>query len=230
LGCLFTASPAGVAQQQEKRMKKQIIAGVVLSVSVAGAAGAQEITFQWIADKGVVTAGEAVTLSLMASWDPAEVGLASTIFEVLGDDDAYAASDTIDVTESDGDTQVDFLGRNPSFRMAGTNPPYVNGDDITADPTGVDVFQLPLAFNPDFNGDNPIELFRFTWVTADDAPRMITYTSIHINADVYTDDFGSSVPYGVTVLPASFAVVPTPASLAVLSLGGMAFVRRRRQS
>lgn len=209
-------------------MKMQIIAGVGLSAFLAGAAGAQEITFQWIADTSVVTAGETVTLSLMASWDPAEVGFASSIFEVFGDDDAYAASDAIDVTESDEDTLDVFLGRNPSFRMAGTNPPYATGDDITADPTGVDVFQLPLAFNPDFNGDNPIELFRFTWVTADDTPRMITYTSIHINADVYIDDFGSSVPYGITVLPASFAVVPAPASMAVLSLGGMVFVRRRR--
>ena len=206
-------------------MKTTLIATAV--AGLAAAASAQTITFDWMADKTNVLPGETVTVTLRASWDPANVGLASTLFEIMGDDDAFASSLGIDVTEGAGDTQLSFLGRNPSFRTAGTFPPYVNGDDITADPSGIDTFQLPQQFNGNFNPDNPIDLFKFTWTTSDGTARMVTYTSVHDNADVYTDGLGSSIPYTPTINPVSWNVVPAPASAALLGLG-MVTIRRRR--
>ncbi|MCC7387412.1 MAG: PEP-CTERM sorting domain-containing protein, partial [Phycisphaerales bacterium] len=49
----------------------------------------------------------------------------------------------------------------------------------------------------------------------------------HVNNDVYTDTFGSSQGYQGVTGSTSFNVVPAPASLALLGLGGLVARRRR---
>jgi hypothetical protein len=164
-------------------------------------------TMTWIASDTEVGVNQPIILTLWATWDPAQVGFAATLYEVLGDDDAFAGSDTIDVTEDPGDTTSNFLGRNPSLRAAGTNAPYAVGDDVTADPSGVDCFQLPPAFNGDYDYTIPMQIFKMEWRTSDPTERTVSYTSPHQYFNVYNDPAGSSDAYQIVVNGTSFNVV-----------------------
>jgi hypothetical protein len=168
------------------------------------------VDLTWIASTAEASPGETVTLELWAAFDPPNTGVASSVFEIIGTD-ANNAGTTIDVTEGAGDNIGNFLGRRPTFRGPGTSPPFVVGnDDITAAPSGVDAYQFPVQFNPDFDPANPVVLFRFEWSTSDGTERTVSYNSQHGNFDVYIDDLGQSESYGVTVHPTSFNIVPGP--------------------
>jgi hypothetical protein len=183
---------------------------------LAGAAGAQTMTYFWTVttDNGDTDIGpgeDSAYLSMWALMQPEATGLAGTIYHILGIENW----DTGEVL-----SYYNLLGHG----MAGDNGSLQSNNDIT----WIESFQLPPAFNPDFDDSNPIELYRITWTTADFSVRTVRVgDGNHLNHDVYTDEFGSSVSYEGIPGVAEFTVaIPGPGGLALLGLAGGRRVRR----
>ena len=182
---------------------------------LAAAASAQTVNFVWYNDAaGPVGMGDVVTVWCEMDFSPDPgFGFTSSLFDVLGDDDAYAQGINNDET----------MGLGRYFQFAGTFNGTVAGDDIL----GTDEFQLPQAFG---GGDptNPIDVFyAFEYTVMDDTTRTVSYTSRHANVDIYQDGFGTSSAYQWDAVATSFDIIPAPASLALLGLGGLVARRRR---
>ena len=182
---------------------------------VAGIASAQTANFTWSNDApGPVAVGDVVTMTLALDFTPDPgFGFTSSLFDIVTDDDDNGYAGGINHDETMG------LGR--YFQFAGT----FDGTTVGSDIMRADEFQLPQSFG---GGDptNPIANFYvFEFTVTDDRVRTVTYTSMHDNADVYQDGFGTSVPYDAVVAGTSFDIIPAPASIALLGLG---LIRRRR--
>jgi hypothetical protein len=185
-------------------------------IAVAGlacAASAQTMTISWtVSDTGngdgIIEPGESAVLSMWAEMDPGATGFAGSIYDITG---TGLDTGTMDVY----DNLLDAL----------TDDGQLQGDNSI---TGIESFQLPPLFNPNFDASNPIELYNITWTPSDYTTRTISGGTTHVNFDVYTDDFGTNVGYDGVVNGFSFRVVPAPASLALLGLGGLVAGRRRR--
>ncbi|MDQ7014257.1 MAG: PEP-CTERM sorting domain-containing protein [Planctomycetota bacterium] len=191
------------------------LASVIAVAGIAAAASAQTVTYSWsVSDTGngdgIIEPGESALLTMIATMDPGATGFAGSIYDIIGgmnwdtgSVDSYVNS-LKDLTD-DGTLQA-------------------NGDITT-----IESFQLPPAFNGNFISDNPIELYNITWTPNDYSARTVEVGDAnHLNNDVYTDDFGTSIPYAGVDGTASFSVVPAPASMALLGLGGLVATRRRR--
>ncbi len=159
---------------------------------------------------GVVEPGESAVMTMWAEMDPGATGFAGSIYDIAGDAD-WAAG-----------TVVSY----DNFLDALTNDGTLGANNVI---TGIESFQLPPLFNPNFDASNPIALYQIVWTPADYTGKFVTFSSQnHLNFDVYTDDFGTSVPYNGEVFSGLIKVVPAPASLALLGLGGLVAGRRRR--
>jgi hypothetical protein len=180
---------------------------------LAGAAGAQTMTYFWTVttDDGDtdVQPGETAYLSLWAHMEPEETGFAGSIYDILGIRDW----DTGEVVQ-----HWNHLQDIPNNGILQANNDILN----------IETFQLPEAFNPTFDSNNPVELFTIWWATDDYVPREIEVGDAdHLNNDVYTDEFGTSVSYKGVPGVARFTVnIPAPGALALL---GLAAVRRARR-
>lgn len=192
------------------------LASLIAVAGIAAAASAQgTITYSWsVSDTGnadgVIEPGESALLTMVATMDPGRTGFAGSIFDIVGgmnwDTGSVDSYDNLlDALTDDGTLQA-------------------NGDI-----TGIEAFQLPPLFNPDFVGDNPITLYQITWTPNDYTARDVSVADAnHLNNDVYTDTFGTSVSYTGVPGAGTFSVVPAPASMALLGLGGLVAGRRRR--
>jgi hypothetical protein len=196
------------------RAKQLTMCAVMLGM--AGVCQAQDAYFTWSNDSppgGIIGVGATVILTLEATWTPDPgFGFGDSLFDIIGDDIDNGGSLNHD----------EALGFGPYFPgAAGTTV----GDDII----GIDEYQLPQAFG---GGDptNPISLFyTFEYTVVDDEVREVTYTSVHQNADIYQDAFGTAIPYNIHVTPTTFGInIPSPSGVALLGLGGFIAVRRRR--
>ncbi|HZW11329.1 MAG TPA: hypothetical protein VFF69_15605 [Phycisphaerales bacterium] len=178
---------------------------------LAGASGAQTMTYFWTVstDNGDtdLQPGEQASLSLWAHMDPEATGLAGTIYDIRG------------IQHWDTGDLVWYYNMFDSFgeQADGEN-------NIWA----IEAFQLPPMFNPNFSADNPIEMYRLWWTTDDYTPRVIEVGDMnHLNNDVYTDEFGTSVPYEGVPGVARFTVnIPEPWALTLLGLAAVRRVRR----
>ena len=194
------------------------IASFIVVAGIAAAAGAQTMTYNWsVTDDGngdgVIEPGESAMLTLSAAMDPdqsgTDGGFAGSIYEILGG--------------TNWDTGT--LAAHNNLLNALTDDGTLVGNDIT----NIESFQLPLFFNPFFDASNPIDIYKITWTPNDYSARSVDVSDAnHQNNDVYTDNFGTSIPYTAVVNGASFQVVPAPASMALLGLGGLVATRRRR--
>lgn len=182
--------------------------------AAAGVASAQGVmTITWSASDtgngdGIVEPGESAIMTMWAEMSPAATGFAGSIYDLNGD--ALWQAGTVDAYEN-------LLGEL-------TDDGTLNGDNSI---TNIESFQLPPAFNGNFVADNPIALYRVTWTPASYEGAFVSIDSSHVNFDVYTDDFGTSVSYTGEVFGGLIKVVPAPSSLALLGLGGL-MARRRR--
>ncbi len=191
--------------------------GLSLTVvaGLAAAASAQTLTYSWsVSDTGngdgVIEPGESALLTMSGTMDPGATGFAGSIFDIIGVSNWDTG--TVDAYEN----MLDAL----------TGPGNLQGNN---DITGIEAFQLPPLFNPQFDASNPITLYKITWTPSDYSARTVDVVDgNHLNNDVYTDTFGTSVPYQGVTGRASFQVVPAPASMALLGLGGLVAGRRRR--
>ena len=194
------------------------IASLIVVAGIAAAAGAQTMTYNWsVTDDGngdgLIEPGESAMLTLSASMDPdqsgTDGGFAGSIYEILGG--------------TNWDTGV--VAVHDNLLDALTDDGTLVGNDVT----GIESFQLPLFFNPFFDASNPIDIYKITWTPNDYTARSVDVSDAnHQNNDVYTDNFGTSIPYTAVINGANFQVVPAPASMALLGLGGFVATRRRR--
>ncbi len=188
---------------------------LIVVAGIAAAASAQgTMTISWtISDTGngdgILEPGETGVATLWAAMDPGAVGFAGSIFDLNGDaryaDGTHTFDNYLDSLTNDGTD----MG---------------NGHIVN-----IEAFQLPPLFNPNFDASNPIALGQLTYTPNSYANGVATFaTENHLNFDVYTDDFGTSVPYTGIVERGQFAIIPAPASMALLGLGGLVAGRRRR--
>jgi len=190
---------------------------LIVVAGIAAAAGAQTMTISWTysddgnAD-GIIDPGETGIATMWASMDPDQSanqgGFAGSIYDISGD-----------ARFADGTSSYNNLL--DSLTDDGTNN---GGGSIT----GIESFQLPVFFNPFFDASNPIALGILTYTPNSYAAGVANFGSTHINFDVYIDNFGTSIPYNGVVNGGSFTIVPAPASMALLGLGGLVATRRRR--
>ncbi len=191
------------------------LASVIAVAGIAAAASAQTVTYSWtVSDTGngdgVIEPGESALLTMSATMDPGATGFAGSIYDIIGGMNWDTGS--VDSYHN----ELNALTDNGTLQG--------NGDITT-----IESFQLPPLFNGDFIADNPIELYHITWTPNDYSARTVEVGDAnHLNNDVYTDDFGTSVSYEGVAGSASFRVVPAPASMALLGLGGLVATRRRR--
>lgn len=196
-------------------MNRYGIAAMALC-GLAGLASAQGVmTITWAASDtgdgdGVVEPGESAVMTMYAQMNPGETGFAGSIYAIGGDAD-WAAGTLVSY-----DNLLDDLTDDGTLGAGNTI-------------TGIESFQLPPLFNPFFDASNPIALYSLVWTPADYGSRTVTFGSTnHLNFDVYTDTSGTSVAYTGEVFPGLIKVIPAPASMALLGLGGLLGVRRRR--
>jgi len=188
----------------------------LIVAGLAAAANAQVMTMSWTVtdsgnNDGIIEPGETAVLTMYAEMDPAPaVGYAGSIFDILGVENWDTG------TVNAYSNLIDSLA---------TGPGDLQGNN---DITGIESFQLPPFFNPNYNGNNPIAIYTILWTPSDYTARTVGITSAnHANFSVYVDTFGTSVEYDGAVNGARFSVVPAPASMALLGLGGLVARRRR---
>lgn len=208
---------------------KVLVACLAAALGTTAAANAQGGTFtlDWRVN-GVnsvtVNPGDLVTVTGVATWTPAAHGLGSAQFRVTLDN--ADATDTLTYSEVLG------LGRNPALRML----PQVLADNTVAGGrtiTGaanaaIDAAQAPQIINPLFDTSNPIEVFRFILVAG--APdRTIDIGSEIAAVNLYASAQGlPTLPYTTSVDGAQISIVPAPGAAALVGIGGLLCIRRRR--
>ena len=193
-------------------------AALIAVAGVAAAAQAQSAT--WMADVNIVNDTTAEwTLSVEMAADAEFVALSAAIFDTLN----TAGSEFGDITSWEVLNSLDEL----------------TGDLTTSDGDslfGTNAGQLTV-FGP-FSSDNPIDVLKFTWEAADgftigDGPDTVSYSTstesflIWAGADKESAEAVDAIG-NVTEAEFNWTVVPTPASAALLGLGGLALARRRR--
>jgi hypothetical protein len=195
-------------------MRSVHVLTVCAAASIAAAQGT--MTYAWdVSDTGngdgFIEPGETALLTLYALMDPGATGFAGSIFEIAGDDEWQSKGAVVRI-----DNLLDSLTDNGTL----------HGDNSI---TGIEAFQLPPAFNPDFDASNPIALYQVEW-EPDFGQLPIfaeVWTQNHLNNDVYVDDFGTSVAYDGINGSTTVVIFPSPGTALVLSCGVATFARRR---
>jgi MYXO-CTERM domain-containing protein len=215
--CVSSVSDRHGERPTEEMENPMKLASLIAVAGIAAVASAQTMTYSWsVSDtgngNGTIEPGESALLTLSASMDPAPaVGFAGSIYDITG----IWGWETGTV-----DSYVNLVD------SLATGPGTLGGNN---DITGIEAFQLPPFFNAEYNADNPIALYAITWTPDDYTPRNVRVLDAnHQNNDVYTDDFGTSEGYDAASTSGRFDVVPAPASMALLGLGGLVATRRRR--
>jgi hypothetical protein len=210
-------------------MNAKILAAAVVALGSAAAANATLpiYTLNWTVngqESVSVAPGSLVLVQGFASWDPAAHGLGSNQMriELMNSN----ATDTLTYAEVLG------LGRNSLLRMMPqtfADGAIAGGRRITATGGGViDAAQLPQIMNPLYTNANPVEVFRFT-VVAGTAGRTIDIDSPITNVNLYANAQGMpTTPYEITTDGAHIQIVPAPGAAALLGLGGLVSIGRRR--
>ncbi|MCL4741036.1 MAG: PEP-CTERM sorting domain-containing protein [Phycisphaerales bacterium] len=192
---------------------------VLALAGIAGAASAQStIHWYWVVgdtgnNDGVISPGENATLNLYAQFSAPGLHYGGSIFDIKG------------TGNLDTGTYVTH-GANPKLKQLsnGDGVLQANNDILTAD-----TFQLPEFFNAGIDKSNPIWVYGMEWMPSDYTARTVSGGSTnHLNHSIYTDTFGTSKEFTPTIDGFKFDVVPAPASLALVGLGGLVAARRRR--
>jgi hypothetical protein len=209
---------------------KVLIACLAAALGSTAAANAQgTFTPDWRVN-GVnsvsVNPGDLVTVTGVASWTPAAFGLGSAQFRV----NLNNANDTDTLTYA----EILGLGRNPALRLLPqtlVDNTVAGGRTITGmGNTVIDAAQGPQIINPPFNASNPIEVFRFMFV-AGAADRTIDIGSQITAVNLYSNAQGMpTLPYTPSVDGAQISIVPAPGAAALMGIGGLLCIRRRRQN
>jgi uncharacterized protein (TIGR03382 family) len=189
---------------------------VVALLAVAGLGGmAQAQTLEWMASisNTELQPGESTTVTLSATMAGGDefVALAATIFDTVNTNGAGLGGITGWQVLNDLEMLTGDLTTTDGVSLFGTNAGQLT------------------VFGP-FTSANPVDILEFTW-TSNGAVGDVAYATntsaavLWIGAD---KDTAVSVDAQWTDADFKWTVVPTPASAALLGLGGLALVRRRR--
>lgn len=126
-----------------------------------------------------------------------------------------------------GDTTGGFSGPASAF----VAPGQVGGTPTAGDVMGIVTGQLHVPMGGVFaDTSDPILIWTGTWSTTDFTPRIVDLFTETDEYRLFSDDTGAFWDVTPTVLEAAgqIQVIPAPASIALLGLGGLATLRRRR--
>lgn len=161
----------------------RVCAVIAAVAGTVGTAAAQNGTVCWywtVSDTGngdgVIDCGESALLTLWALANPANTGFADAIYDITGDGEWDKG------TLDSWDNYLDAL--------TGEGNPQPN-NDIWA----IQSYQLPQAFNPDFDPSNPIAVYHIQWTPNSYVGQTVTITNGAPDAFIYTDQFGTQVLY-----------------------------------
>ncbi len=214
-------------------MRKSALIGLVAVAGLAAAANAQTVTYSWSVVSGSTSLnpGESVTLALSASRDMGDF-YAGGKFNIRID--GLDATDGVGGGGAAGDTDAAYGGRRPGGANSGyRNFPSgpmaltLNGNVLEGTGAGgsIDHATIPpiLGGNPDLA--NPTEFFRFTFTAGTVAGTRSIVTQF-TDAQIAVNGIPSAASFVDGAIDIN--VVPAPASMALLGLGGLVAGRRRR--
>lgn len=189
-------------------MKK---AFVLAAAGIAATASAQSIEFE-LSDPVLRAPADSTLVTVYADPGPADYALLLAIFNVHASETGWS--------------------ENMTLIPATAAPPVAldPGTIMGASVTGIDVRQLTIGLTPD---PGRIPAWSAVFTIADIAPRMIELSTETTRFEVYeVDPFTVLIPEIRSLTPtegaARITVVPAPAGLALLGLGGLAAAHRQR--
>jgi len=185
-------------------------AGAVVGVAAMASAAVQPNTYEIRVSNPVSPGTPSATVEVWADWD-------ADLFY------AFAAGNW----NLRGDMSGDFSGPMSVF----TDPGQENGTPMDGDV--MDITTGQLQFPPGglmADTSDPILIWTGTWSTTDFTARTVDLATETLRYSLYLDDTGLSSDVTPTVIEGAgeIIVIPAPASLALLGLGGLAAARRRR--
>ncbi|MEO1009210.1 MAG: PEP-CTERM sorting domain-containing protein [Planctomycetota bacterium] len=192
-------------------MHRTQIAAIAVAAMSATALASLDTNGYEIRVSNVVSPGTpSTTVEVWADWD------SPTFF-------AFAAAEF----DLSADTSGMFSGPASAFSDPGQEPGDIEVDGVE----NIVVGQLQFPPGGLFaDTSDPILVWSATWSTTDFSTRSVPLATITDQYTLYTGSDGSSSDVTMTVIEATGAirVIPAPASLALLGLGGLAAARRRR--
>ena len=192
------------------QMKIAAVAGAALGMAAMASATVTPNTYEIRVSNPVSPGMPSTTVEVYADWD-------SDLFY------AFAAAEW----SLRGDMTGDFSGPASAF----TDPGQEGGTPMDGDVVDIVTGQLQFPAGSIFaDTSDPILIWSATWSTTDFTPRTVDLATDTIRYSLYLDDTGLSSDVTSTVLEAAgqIQVIPAPASLALVGLGGLAALRRRR--
>lgn len=192
------------------QMKIAAFAGAAFGLVAMASATVTPNTYEIRVSNPVSPGTPSTTVEVYAQWD-------SDLFY------AFAAANW----SLRGDTSGDFSGPASAF----SDPGQFDGMPDSGDVRDIITGQLQFPTGGIFaDTSDPILIWSGTWSTSDFTPRFVDLATDTNRYNLYLDDTGLSRDVTATVLEAAgqIQVIPAPASLALLGLGGLAAARRRR--
>ncbi len=189
-------------------MKKSL--AILAVAGMATAAGAQGYEFR--VSNVVDMANPSATVELWASFSASDHAFAGAGLTASAGESGWVAGTPLELGNGEG---------------IGTAPGVIAGGDVTG------IIAGQLHFPPPIQADvsNPIKIWQADWGTSDFTMRDVALSTTTTKFDVYvspTTAVSESRLAGLTEGRGVIQVVPAPASLALLGLGGLAAARRRR--
>lgn len=192
------------------QMKIAAFAGAAIGIAAMASATVQPNTYE-IRVSNVVSPGTpSATVEVWADWD-------ADLFY------AFAAGEWA----LRGDTSGDFSGPMSAF----TDPGQEDGTPSAGDVIDIITGQLQFpAGGLAADTSDPVMIWSGTWSTTDFTARTVDLATETARYSLYLDDTGLSSDVTPTVIEGAgeIMVIPAPASLALVGLGGLAAMRRRR--
>ncbi|MFM9997027.1 MAG: PEP-CTERM sorting domain-containing protein [Phycisphaerales bacterium] len=220
-------------------MKTRAILALTAAAGLAGVANAQE-TAQYIigVSAATISPGQSVNVSVSASYAPG-VG-ANAVWNTLGGtgQTGTVAGFSLAVFNLLGNAAAGVSGSWSNLVIGPGFSPFANAGTIAGNNVnGAEIgtgFGPPLATAPT---TNPVLLWTGTWTaSAASGVGAMNLTASALNGGLVhiwlqggtVGAFASEDAWGVTNGQGTFSVIPAPASLALLGLGGLVAARRRR--
>lgn len=176
---------------------------------IAASASAQNALSFVFPGGNQVSPGGTLKVELWAAFDPGQYAFAAAALGV------------------NGDPTGDFSNPKTPF----TSLPQVPGTPAGGNVTGIQTGQLhfPLA-GILANTANPIKIWEADWTDNNFTARTVNLSSASTKFDLYINSNGTSQSFLSSLAEAkgTIEVIPAPASLALLGLGGLVAGRRRR--